>query len=489
MKKQDYFILTVLFIFLGYIIIPLIANNIALTDDIARINEAFELRKVTHISAYIYNFLNTETMSSRPVSGIITSIISYFSGYNEKYYFLGYLFFPISLLFVLKTTYSIFKNYFYAISITFIYCCIPIGTALLFSPLMLNSSLATIFYCISIYLIIEKKNRFYYVLSITFFILSVFSYEIFLPLIVSNIFLLNKRKIKYFLFVIIIILLYRNLIEPQLFSNYHHRSSVNSVFDIKRDLILIFKIIKVLTYDLFYGLYRAFIALKFYSIVDFVMLIFIGLSLFYYLSKNKFESETQKLNFTKINIYVYLSIFLSFIIFFFSNYEPSLKGYGSRTMGAVRFFISIILFIVLLNYKQKIIMYIIIFSFLVSTISVKNAWVYGKDFNEKIFSKLKTKEFSSKECNTLYIVFNKDNIYSNDTFSNKVKNEKNEIFRDKHFIFEEPIFHSPWEPLYYLRKYNLDKKVKILYFFYDDRSKNLPYYLYDLKTNDLQLVK
>lgn len=134
-------------------------------------------------------------------------------------------------------------------------------------------------------------------------------------------------------------------------------------------------------------------------------------------------------------------------------------------------------------------MYIIIISFLVSTISVKNAWVYGKDFNEKIFSKLKTKEFSSKECNTLYIVFNKDNIYSNDTFSNKVKNEKNEIFRDKHFIFEEPIFHSPWEPLYYLRKYNLDKKVKILYFFYDDRSKNLPYYLYDLKTNDLQLVK
>ena len=98
----DKLYLVVIFAFVILLLMPFLITNVLLTDDLARVEEAASFKNITYFPDYLFNFLNTPTMSSRPVSGFFTAIISYLTGFNEKLYYLGYFFFIVSIYFVFK---------------------------------------------------------------------------------------------------------------------------------------------------------------------------------------------------------------------------------------------------------------------------------------------------------------------------------------------------------------------------------------------------
>lgn len=487
-KKNISQLVFFLILFWLYLFGSLIQKNVLLTDDLAIVNNAI-LTNHENFLDYIYNFINTETMTSRPVSAIFTAILSYATSFLESFYYLGYIFFLVSVFFVFKTIQIFTKNNFISISGVFLYAFCPIGNSIVFSPLMLNSALATIFYCCSlIFLIKEQKNRYNTLLSAIFFLLSIFSYEIFLPLLFSNFLLLKKRKIAYIASILITFLLYKKIIEPFLFTNYYQREQLHIALNFKRDFIILLKFIKVFVFDLFISLIKALNAIRYYSIKDFIMLFSLSISFIIFASKNKFDNNFIGKN-TKLFQFLIFSLLLSFTIFFASDYEPSIKGFSSRTLGGIRLYISFILMYLFIKYRLKVLFIVTIIISIINSISVKNAWEYSYEVNNEIFSEISEKKISARNAKQLYIVFNKDNINLKQKFALKQKEDRNYFFNRNNFIANEPMYYSPWESEYYKHKFNLDKKINIEYYFYNEKVKAKPYYLFDFQSKKIFLIK
>lgn len=487
-KKYNYQAFFFLVVFMTFLLGSLVKNNILLTDDLAFVDNA-RFAKHKNFFEYIYSFMNTETMTSRPVSAFITALITYASSYYERFYYLAYLFFIISVFFVFKITQIFTKNFFFSIATVFLYVFLPVGNALVFSPIMLNSALANIFYCSSlIFLLKEQKHKYDVIYSALFFLLSILSYEIFLPLILSNLFLIKKRKISYLAGIIITYLIYKKIIEPSLFENYYHREQVNILLNIKRDFKILLKSIKVIIYDLSISVIRAIKAIRYYSFQDFMSLILISTSFLYFISRNKIEGKPFEKTPNLIHFLI-SSLILSFTIFLVSNYEPSIKGFSSRTMGGIRLYFSFFLMYIFIKYRLKTLFSITIIIFIINSISVKNALQYSSEINNEIFKKISLKKITTKKAPYLYIVFNKENINLKKEFSDKQKEDRNYFFRRDQFVAEEPIFFAPWESDYLKHKFNIEKKINIEYYFYNDKVKTKPYYLFDFHRNNLLLIK
>lgn len=154
MKKY----LSLLFI-LGFsciLLLQLTSERVLLTDDLARIRES---RYYTSFSSFIINFLNTNTMSSRPISGIFYAPSIYLIRYLDvEIYYINYLFYLSSLVMIYIVISKFYDNKVATLG-TFIYSILPIGTSIVFSPIMMNSALATIFYCISLLFILKIKEN------------------------------------------------------------------------------------------------------------------------------------------------------------------------------------------------------------------------------------------------------------------------------------------------------------------------------------------
>lgn len=90
-KKYNYQAIFFLVVFMTFLLGSLVKNNILLTDDLAFVDNA-RFAKHKNFFEYIYSFMNTETMTSRPVSAFITALITYASSYYERFYYVAYLF-------------------------------------------------------------------------------------------------------------------------------------------------------------------------------------------------------------------------------------------------------------------------------------------------------------------------------------------------------------------------------------------------------------
>ena len=487
----DKLYLVVIFAFVILLLMPFLITNVLLTDDLARVEEAASFKNITYFPDYLFNFLNTPTMSSRPVSGFFTAIISYLTGFNEKLYYLGYFFFIVSIYFVFKLSQSFTNNIFFSIVSTAIYCLIPIGTSLVFSPLMLNSSLAIIFYCSSLIILIEKKqitSTLFF--SMLFFIFSVFSYEVFAPLILLNLLLLKKKRIFYLVGIIGFILIYRQLIGPHVFGNYSQQSNVSQIFQIKRNIIVIFEIIKTLTYDFLLSIYRSFLAIGYFTFYDYWLLFIFNLFTFYYIKKKNISTEfSNQLN-IKFNYFIILGVFCATLIYFASNYSPNLFGYDNRTLGALRLYGALTLSYLLFKTRNRYIIFLVILIFSVSAISVKNAWLYSFKSNNEIFNKIRSHNIPKHEnIKMLYVIFDQKNADLQNTFSQQCNKDRNVFFSDSHFILREPMFFETWEGKYYVRRLGLNPDIKIQYYYSRDENKSRPYYLYDLAKDKISIVK
>lgn len=476
MKK----IILITIFLLVYLYSGILENGILLTDDLATgFKDNYLRRWNLGYFDFILKYLDTPNMTSRPISSFFFYSVIYLMKFNSKFYYLNYVFFLISIFVIYITSSKIIpKNY----SIIFIvfYALIPFGTSLVFSPIMMNSNIATIFYCLSIICLFNKAKGYYYI-SILFMLFSILSYEIFIPLVFLNIFFVKGslyKKLLYLICLVSLFLCYKKIIEPNVFHNFTKREKIENLFHLKRYVILVYLSIKMILIDFPKSIYKSFIAIKYFTLVDFFVLLIYLLSSIYIIFKTNFQLLKSNSKITFFSIY---ALFLCFIIYSLSNYDPTLYGFSNRTLGGVRLFFS--LFLVMLAYyfstkrcsfnqvKFKIIISIFLVLFTISSISIKNAWQYSDNYNKKLFSKLKTQIHHKMKSRFIYINY-RDEEYSKDIY-----------------ILREPIFLEHWETVALKKWTNIPVKYDI--YDYKNYLNKFPdkYYIYDYPKNKLNYIE
>ncbi|UKB80841.1 hypothetical protein [Chryseobacterium sp. MEBOG07] len=434
-KRNNYQILLSILIIVHslYICLSVFKEKVLLTDDLARV---YELRTVSEsYFLYIYSFLDSVTMAARPVSGLVTGTLFYLVRNNESLYFLGLLFFPLSL----AVLYWVAKNIFskeLASLIILLYSISIIGTSIQFSPLMLNSNLATIFFALSIYYTHVRQRI---VPSALFFIASVLSYEIFLPLILINLFMIkeNRKKILFAGLTLGAIVIFRKVIQPNIFIHSYQRDDVNKVFEVKRVIFVIVLSLKMFFYDFFVGIYKGLLHVKKMNVLELIISIimpFVVYKVFY-----NFDFKNKSENLKKLWIFSLIFILLGLSIFLLSSYIPTLFGFENRNLGAIRLFYTlfiisgVIWLSVQLKLQQKtisIFLSAIAFLFIITNISIKDSWIYAAKFNNELFVKLNT---ALKENN-----IETGNICLEYDVFHELKSNPNLTLR-------EPLFYNDWE--------------------------------------------
>ncbi len=265
---------------------------------------------------FINKFIDHETMTSRPISGFIYGSIVYLTKLNLNLYYLNYLFFPISIIFMYKVM-GEFIGSSLSVIITIIYSFSIIGSSIVFSPIMMNSSLAITFYLLSLLTLKNLKGKYYLFLSIFFYILSVLSYEIMLPSIIINAIVIDKKwyiRTLYLILAVSVVMLYREIIEPSLFSNYFHRDQTRNILDLHRDKIVTIEMLRMLFIDIPKGLIRGILSIRYYSLSDFIL---VFISIIYYIGL--FNTEFNCTNKHKLTLISLIGVILSLSIFFFQG--------------------------------------------------------------------------------------------------------------------------------------------------------------------------
>jgi hypothetical protein len=470
-------------VFVSFLLVQLAFNNVLLTDDAIFVDDNMENKK-ENIFHFFGNFLNHPYMSSRPVSGFFYGLSVYLVQFGIKFYYLNYLFFIISLGFINHTVKRFF-GFEAAFMVTLVYALFPLASSMEFSLIMMNSNMATIFFCLSVNFAAKSFNAKNFLLSALFFVLSVLSYEIFLPLILLIAFILKTKtlnKILYIILTLFVIFFYREVIEPNIFTNYFHRDDKLIFLDINRDIDVVLTIMKSVYYILL-SFYKSFKSIVGFGFFDFMLLFGLNIIFFIFLKKSKIPTLKRY-----HLVIFFLCLLISFAVFFVSDYQPYAKGYNNRSLGAVRLFSVLFLCGFILNIKnnriKKSVLGVLVFVLSVSAISIKNAWIYANDFNHKLFSELRKNLPENPKSNAVLVTFDK-------RVSN-IRDDRNSQYKNRHYILDEPIYRFE---NHYLQKINLIDKKYHIYYYYDhtnqkevDEFKRKTHYLYDFKSNTLELI-
>ena len=425
-------------------------TNTLLADDLSKMYESIYLD--SNFIDFIFSFLDSATMSARPVSGLLTGSLIYISSYNQSLYYLGLLLFPISII----TLYNVLKHFInkeLTLLAVILYTSSIFASSIQFSPIMLNSNLALIFWLLSLYFLKKNYNPF---LSGLLYILSILSYEIFFPLLIINAFLIkNKRgKFLYFISILSVLVLYKKIAQPLLFTNSYQRDNLNQLLDIVHLKKVILFTLKMFLRDYLFAVIKGIKNIIHFNLIEIVFPAVIGLCTYFHLKKEKFIKFNFSLN--KALLISFSLMILSLSIFLFSTYTPTLYGFDNRNLSAVRLFSSFFLLMLILyttkrlnikvEYFRIIITIIITLTFVVN-LSSMNAWIYASNFNKKMFKDL-AKNISNNNYTSTQICIDY-NVY------NFQKN-------NKYLILREPTFFNNWEASYLLYINGLNpKKINV----------------------------
>lgn len=449
-KPVNLLLITII-LYVLYVHIKIINHEVLLVDDLSKVYQGQNI--TSSFFSFLSHFLDSSTMSARPISGIVTGIVIYLSKFNINLYYIGFIFFPISLLFLYKVLSNLFDENFSVVA-TAIYASSIYATSIQFSPIMLNSNLALLFWLLSIYYLTTKYKP---VISGVFFMLSILSYEIFFPILILNAFLVRSKrdKVVYFVTILLILILYRKLLQPYLFANSYQRDSINQIFNLghiqKVGLFSIKMIFRDYAQTVIKGLYN----IRFQSWVDLLFPIAVGLATFFVTKKK--DLTYKKIFFNKNILYSLLLLLISLVIFIFSTYFPTVFGFDNRNLGAFRLFLSILFCSAILYLLQVLITNKILFKVILASIvsvlffvntSIMNAWIYASNFNNELFSKLKA-DLDKKQIHPKIVCIDY-NVYQFQKSTN-------------FFILREPTFFNAFEYQYLALKNGLDPKKIIIF--------------------------
>ncbi|AIH01633.1 hypothetical protein M949_0462 [Riemerella anatipestifer CH3] len=442
---------SIILIYALYVVTKITYTNTLLADDLSKMYESIYLD--SNFIDFIFSFLDSATMSARPVSGLLTGSLIYISSYNQSLYFLGLLLFPISII----TLYNVSKHFInkeLALLAVILYTSSIFASSIQFSPIMLNSNLALIFWLVSVYFLRKTYNPF---LSGLFYILSILSYEIFFPLLIINALLIKSKRGKflYFISILSVLIFYKKIAQPLLFINSYQRDNLNQLLNIGHLKKVILFTGKMFLRDYIFSLIKGIKNIIHFNLIEIVFPVIIGLTTYFHLKKEQFIKFNFSLN--KALLISFSLMMLCLSIFIFSTYIPTLYGFDNRNLGGVRLFSSFFILMLILYVTKrlniKIEYFRIIFSAIVALVFVvnlssMNAWIYASDFNKKMFKDLAKN------------ILNNNNISTKICIDYDVYNfQKN----NKYLILREPTFFNNWEAPYLLHINGLNpKKMNVI---------------------------
>lgn len=424
----------VISLLLFYLLGSMVVNSVFLADDLAWHGVSFS------------EIINHFNFTTRPLSAIPMGILMELMHYSDYYYYLAYIFVIISVYLVYKTLMLYVENELFAYLGTLLYIILPIGTSSFYSMIMLNSNMAIGFYCLSLIYLKKDYNRRNLLISSLFFLSSILSYEICIPLLLLNILLIQKNKFKssreYKHYIVMLVLtpvvfyfFYRFALRDLLFVNSTNRERIGKIFNVSRDFQVIYKLILIYPFSLIKSIVRGVIAIRFYSIEDFVVLIMVNILFVLQVAKYKFREIKNLDKVLKLSI---IGFVLTNGIYFLSDYLPNLYYFSNRVMGASKLLFGVVLVAGVFYISKKSpnvakgTLFLGFFLLSVTAISIKNAWIYANEFNISLFKKTKSliKTLPSKDQNIarLAIDYNIHKILS----------------EDQHFILREPIYNNTW---------------------------------------------
>lgn len=483
MKKHLPFLFVLLFS--GILLFQIFSEKVLLADDLSVILSA---RNHNSFIKFLEIFLDSPWMSPRPISALLYAPSIYLVNYfGINFYFINHIFYLSSLVMIYILITKFYNNKIATLGV-FLYSLLPFASFTTFSLIMMNSALATIFYCLSLLFILKiKKNsleRLFLCLSSLFFLLSVLSYEIFVPLILLNTYLIPTKKYSYKIVYIFItfslILIYRNILAPNIFNNFLERTDHSVILDFPRHIYLIKEIIITFFIKLPIAIFRGIRAIIYYNWNDYILLIASIIFSYFLIFKTKYSFSLDN-----NSIPFFIGFLSSFIIFFISVENFSIYDFSSRILGATRLFLTLFilsLFVILIRQHLKYIKLLYFFILIVlsiTTISSKNAWIYANQYNINLLQELKNHIPKNPKTNYIFITYDK----------NDKEDRLNLQRNDKHFIFSERILYNRMNSYYLKTKVNIDEELKIEYFF-SKKKKYFPknYYLFDYKTKTIEYI-
>ncbi|MNU12197.1 hypothetical protein D3C71_02190 [compost metagenome] len=308
-EKSFIFLFLLTFLYIFYTLYTIFSSDVVLADDLVMIYSAKNINQ--NFFEYIISFIDSSTMSARPISGFITGTIIFLAKNNDQIYFSGLLFFPLSILTVYFVLNKILPKQIVCLAILF-YAISLIGTCIQFSPIMLNSNVATIFYALSIYFIVVKKNL---VVSSFLFMLSILSYEIFFMGIIVNTLLIkeNNKKIVYAAFTLGLIFVYREYIQSYFFVNSYQRDSFSNILNFERDLKIFLWSVKIIFRDYFVAVFKSLANFWKINVFELGMALLISFGVFKVLKSFDFNFHSEKLK--KVAVLTFLGLVISFGIY------------------------------------------------------------------------------------------------------------------------------------------------------------------------------
>ena len=222
--------------------------------------------------------------------------------------------------------------------------------------------------------------------------------------------------------------------------------------------------------DLPISIFKSILNIKYYNLFDYCILIFFNTITIKYL---KIPSEKKR---KEMLFIAGICLISALLIFFVSNYKPTLFGFDNRNLGAVKFFFSIFFVLTLLKIFNlfklerktiKLFFSITIILASISAISIKNAWIYANNFNKHLFSELEKSLPKNLKASKILIKYD-------------LEIPKN----DPHFILREQIYYYPWESQLLL---NNIKKHNIQVQLFTNKFNNI-HYIYDYDKKTLTLI-
>ncbi len=446
MKKNSFTIRLLIFFiiaFIGLYFTLYLLQPASLIDDITNLNIFHQLQNgALQRNAVFCEFFADQNEFSRPFNALVNATMMYISYYEWMPFLVNIIFFCLNLFLLYKIIDHYFNNKNFALIIVFLAMIFPFSNATMFANIMIVSNIPILLFLLSIICIYQNKIFCYFLAGLFIFAstliyeINVFMIPILAILLINETQNLKKLLVNAFLsmaFPLILMILYKKVLGFYFYENYVPYT--DNKFDLGTHKFKDFPISFFKTYflDNLFLIKRAFIAIEFYSIYDYILValsLIISFLIIKQLSKIKLRITIFHLLFFAI------AILLAHGIFMISVYNINTYGFENRTLGWARitfaiFITSCIIFIFnrLQNNFIKNLLSIFIFFLMIATsitiISEKNAWQFAGKFNEEMFIKLNTQLPEKLEGKSVLVSYQK-NLY-------------------KQFVADEPTLKSDYE--------------------------------------------
>lgn len=384
-----------------------------LSDDLVHYADVVKLRRGELSEMDVFRDLFSDpNRYARPMSPIVLGTMMVLSQYTSFLFFLWGTLFVIPAYLLYKIINKYFGNEWMAVLVSILVLLFPLSSSNHFSPVMQSVQSVVFAFILSCYLS-DRKGIYNYLIigGLSTFSLLLYELNLFVfPILILLIWINNNEKkyLKIFLATIlpvILAFLYKKFGVKLFFPEHFDYASTKILLSIDRIKEVPVALFKLFFLDSFYIIGKGIEMIYYYGIWDYGLLI-IGAIISIFLAINiKVEKKVSNL---KICIVIFVFI-LSTIVFFVSNYPPVAFGFENRILLWVRFSSILLLGVLISNLlfyaKSKKINYIIkstvgilVFSFFISVISQKNAWITASKYNENTIKNI-VKHFPDSQEN------------------------------------------------------------------------------------------